>query len=340
MKDEPKSQGEKSQGDIENLIVGHFDGTLIEEQEKKLADVLATSAEAKQMFVSYMRLEGRLHSLGRDGFLRDPIAEPISEPERPAPPSTDTEPLVLNGRPRLRIFAASTSLAVCAVVILMLLSGVLWPSSVSASSVLRKAQQAAEELIDRTYRVTVSGSRASFQTQELTINVRGGGRYVIQPVGGAYVMGNDGTDFWVTRKNGPVFVTSDYRSLDPELQRKIPNKRLLEVAASSDGPLLMGMPDLLSLIQRKYDLELVESAASKEHHIRATVKSGRRNGREAIDLWSDVDSGVPLRAEVRWANGRQTRFELVEYVKLSEQWYHYSEHAPGRKVERIHASIQ
>jgi hypothetical protein len=97
------------------------------------------------------------------------------------------------------------------------------------------------------------------------------------------------------------------------------------------------MADLLSLIERKYDVELVESATVTEHHIRATVNSGRRNDPEVIDLWADVDSGVALRAEIRWSNGRQTRFELVESVKLPDQWYHHSEHAPGREVKRIHA---
>ena len=61
--------------EVENLIVGHFDGTLDEGQEQELATALATSAESKQLFLSYMRMEGRLHSLGRDGFLREPAAE-------------------------------------------------------------------------------------------------------------------------------------------------------------------------------------------------------------------------------------------------------------------------
>lgn len=87
-------------------------------------------------------------------------------------------------------------------------------------------------------------------------------------------------------------------------------------------------------------MELIESATAMEHHIRATVNSSRRNHPEVIDLWSDVESGVVLRAEVKWSNGMQRRFELVELVKLPDQWYHHSEHAPGRKVERIHATSQ
>ena len=73
MTDEPKNSN-----DLEKLIVDHFDGSLTEEQERELAGALATSAETKQLFLSYMRMEGRLHSLGRDGFLREPIAGPAS----------------------------------------------------------------------------------------------------------------------------------------------------------------------------------------------------------------------------------------------------------------------
>jgi len=335
MTDEPRKHV-----DLENLIVGHFEGTLAEEQEANLADALATSAEAKQLFVSYMRMEGRLHSLGRDGFLREPLAEPAIEPKRAATVPTDAAPLALSGRPRLPLFAATTSLAVCAAVVLMLLSGVLWPSSVSASSVLQKAQQAAAELIDRTYRVTISQTREHSESREFTINVRGGGRFVMQPADSEYVMGNDGTDYWLIQRDGPVWVTSDFRSVALEVKKKIPNRGLLGLAASPDEPLLLGVSDLLSMIQRKFDVELIESGTVKEHHIRATVNSSRRNHPEVIDLWSEVASGVVLRAEVKWSNGSQRRFELVESVKLSEQWYHHWAHAPGRKVERIHAASQ
>ena len=64
----------ENRNQFEDLIIGHFDGTLNEEQEKELADALTSSGEAKQTFLSYMRMEGRLHSLGRDGFLREPPA--------------------------------------------------------------------------------------------------------------------------------------------------------------------------------------------------------------------------------------------------------------------------
>jgi outer membrane lipoprotein-sorting protein len=324
--------------EIENLIVGHFDGTLNEKQEKELAAMLASSAEAKQLFLSYMRMEGRLHSLGRDGFLREPIAEPAIEAERSTQQPISVAPVGRSVRQRLSLLAASTSLAVCAAVMLMLLSGVLWPSSVSASSVLQRAQQAAAELIDRTYRVTLSGTGERSPTSELTINVRGGGRFLVRPVDGAFVMGSDGTEYWVTQ-SGPVWMASDSRSLAPKLKRTIPNMWLFGIAASPNEPLLLDMAGLLSLIERKHDVELIDSASPAEHHVRATLRLGRRNtprnAPERIDFWADADSGVALRAEVRWSGGRQMRFELVESVKLSDQWYHHSEHAPGR--ERLDA---
>ena len=327
----------ENRNQIEDLIIGHFDDTLNEEQEKELADALTSSGEAKQTFLSYMRMEGRLHSLGRDGFLREPPAELAIEPERPAPQPVVDAPVVRSDRQRLRLIAASTSLAVCAVAILTLSSGVLWPSSVSASSVLQKAQQAAAELIDRTYRVTLSGAGERSLTRELRVNVRGGGRFVVRPVDGAYVLGSDGTDYWVTQQSGPVWVTNDSRALAQELKRTIPDRWLFGIAASPNEPLLLGMADLLSLIERKHDVELIDSASVSEHHVRATLRSGRQNAPERIDFWADADSGVALRAEVRWSNGRQMRFELVESVKLSDQWYHHSEHTPGREVERLDA---
>ena len=110
---------------------------------------------------------------------------------------------------------------------------------------------------------------------------------------------------------------------------------LFGIAASPNEPLLLDMAGLLSLIERKHDVELIDSASPTEHHVRATLRRGRRNAPDSIDFWADADSGVGLRAEVRWADGRQMRFELVESVKLFDQWYHHSEHAPGREVERL-----
>ena len=157
----------------------------------------------------------------------------------------------------------------------------------------------------------------------------------MRPVDGAYAMGSDGTDYWVTQQSGPVWVTSDSRSLAPKLKRTIPNMWLFGIAASPDEPLLLGMAGLLSLAERRHDVELIDSASDSEHHVRATLRSDRRNAPERIDFWTDANSGVGLRAEARWSDGRQMRFELVESATFSDRWYHYSQHAPGRQVKRL-----
>ena len=323
---------------IEELVIGHFDGTLTEAQEKELADALGTSAEAKQLFLSYMRMEGRLHSLGRDGFLR----EPAVECQEIAGQSADVAPVVerVPQRPRSwrsRIWTASTSLVVCCAV----LTWALWPSSVSAGSVLEKAQQAAAEMVDRTYRLVMSHPNAEGgpAMRELTITVRGGGRFVVQPEHGAYVMGSDGTVYWMARRNGPVCVTGDFRTLAPELQQRIPNRRLLDgVLASPDEPLLLDISGLLQLIERRYEIELVDSGNPAERRVQATRRSGVRGGPSVIHFQADAASGVVLKAELNFADSRQRTWTLIETPTLSDQWYHHSQHAPGRPVERVGAS--
>lgn len=326
--------GDQSQ--IEELAVGHFDGTLTEEQEKELAAELAASASAKQLFLSYMRMEGRLHSLGRDGFLRESILETQDVDARPADSTHGVRNHPAPGwSRRSHVWTASTSLAVCAAV---MLTWTLWPASVSASSVLERARQAAAEMVDRTYRLVMSrpDSEGEPTTRELTITVRGGGRFVIQPEHDAYVMGSDGVDYWMARRNGPVFITGDFRTLAPELQRQIPNRRLLDdVLASPDEPLLLDISGLLLLIERRYDIQLIGSANPAEHHLRAIRRSGIRGGPSIIILRADAESGVVLHVELSFGDSRQRTWELIETPALSDQWYHHSEHAPDRLVERV-----
>jgi outer membrane lipoprotein-sorting protein len=325
------------QNALEDLIVGHFDGSLSEDQEKELAVELAESTSAKQLFLSYMRMEGRLHSLVRDGFFRGPDAAAQDNVHSCAEIAPAAQ---VNDRrfafTRSRRWATSSSLAVC-VVLLLILGWGLWPAAVSASSVLRQAQRAAADMVDRAYRVTISGGNVQWEaaTQELMIHIRGGRRYVFQSIDGSYAMGSDGIDFWLTQQGGPVWVMNDYRTFRPESGRRIPNRGLLELADSRDEVFMMPMSSMLSRIEGSYDAELVESFDPAENHVRATLRSQTGNRAQTIEFWADADSGVVLRAELRWENGRLTRFELVDSPTLSDQWYHYSQHAPDRQVIRL-----
>ena len=335
--------------EIEALIVGHFDGTLNAEQEKQLAAELTTCAESKRRFLSYMRMEGRLHSLGRDGFLREPVSQPAASVTSPLAPLSEVVSAEPGGRQHLaqsqrqhRRWFAVSSLAVCAAVMLMLLVGIPWPSSVNASSVLQRAQAAAAELVDRTYHVVVSGAGEDSPETQLTIDMRGGGRFLMRSVDENFVFGSDGTEYWMSRDGGPVWVTHEARTLAPKVKRVMPNMWLFWMTASPKEPLLLDIHGVLSLIERRHNVELIVSDNPAEHHLRATLKNERRkalvHAPDRIDFWADAKSGVGLRTEVQWSDGRRVRFELMESAPFSEQWYHHSQHANDREVRHLPAN--
>lgn len=331
------------QNAFEDLIVGHFDGNLSVDQERELAKAIAESPESKRLFLSYMRMEGRLHALVRDGFVK---AIDIQNVVATAGSIESTTSQTAGSRPeesqhhsaRSRLWAASSSVAVCAALIALIGWG-LWPSSVNASTVLRRAQQAAADLVDRAYRVTLfdSSRKNARAEQELMINIRGDRLFAIQPTDGSYLMGRDGKDYWLTQRSGPVWVTEDFRTLAPELRRKIPNRGMLALAASPEEPLMMQVSSLLSLIETSYDIELLDSQNASENHIRATARSRRKSRPNTIEFWADTESGVVVRTELRWEGNRLARFELIDSQTLSDLWYRYSERAPDREVKRLEA---
>jgi hypothetical protein len=79
--------------------------------------------------------------------------------------------------------------------------------------------------------------------------------------------------------------------------------RLLRTAASPNEPLPLSISGLLSLIERNYDLESVETDRVKEHDVLARSNLRRPNYAEVVGLWSVVETGVVLRIESKFVNG-------------------------------------
>ena len=314
---------------FEHLVIGHFDGTLTEAEERELAELLVTSDEAKELFASHMRLEGRLHSLGRDGLLREPSSVTNADSEAVQPVAQQS-----------RFRSLRMPLIVSSAVLLALSFRVFWPASVEAAEVLREARQAAAEQVDRTYRLTDvrdSGDSVSV-LRDLKITVRGGRRFVLRPVNGAYVMGSNGAEYWMARPGGPVFVTPEFRELAPELKQRIPNRRLLDdVIDSPDEPLLLDISGLLQLIENRYAIELMESPQSTEYRLQATRRRGIRTGPSMITFHVDSESGVVLKASMSFGRtgSRRRTLELIDTPTLPNGWYHHSQHVPDRQVERL-----
>ena len=181
---------------------------------------------------------------------------------------------------------------------------------------------------------------------EVELTMRGGGRFVVHPQSKRYVMGNDGTDFWLILKEGPVLVTGDFLSLPREQVRQIRNLPVVQLASDPNELLLLELASILELIEKNYNVQLLESEDPGLRHLLARRRDGRRLGPFTIDLWVDVHTGVTRRMElelVPWSGKILTkRVSLVEIESrtFSESWYGYAEHAPGRAVSRVGVNIE
>ncbi len=319
---------------LETLILGHFDNSLTERQESELAQRLATCPETRARFRTQMRMEGRLHSLGRDGFLASAAVQQASAADGPGSHIEHQVTTVAESSSR-RIPPVFTSWVAAASTILLLAAWSLWPSGVNAASVLRQAQQAAQELVDRTYRVTLTNPSNQAWEQELTLDIRGGSKFVLRPVDGSYIMGSDGSEFWMARPDGPVWVTGNYRALAPALRRRIPNRRILGLATSPNKPFMLDVTELLSLIKRNYEIELINPSGTPQHHIRATLRSEIVNAPEKIEFWTDADTGVVIKAKTYWPDQNIRTLELLNSEPLNQNWYQYPLHMPDAEARRL-----
>ena len=323
----------------EELILGHFDNRLTDQQESELAHKLATCPETRARFRTQMRMEGRLHSLGRDGFLAPAAAQQDPVETDSEAHSERQEPTIAASSPPRRTLTVATSWVVAASTILLLTTWSLWPSGVDAASVLQQAKMAALESVDRTYRVTISNPNDEDLKQELTLVIRcekkGKPKFLIRPADDSYIMGSDGSEFWMARSGGSVLVTSNYRTLPLVLRRRIPNRRILGLATSPNEPLLLDINELLLLIERKYEIELVDEQGSSEYHIRATVRSKKLNVPKTIEFWADADTGVVVKALTHWDDQNSRMLELLNTDSLSNTWYQYPRHAPNAEVLRL-----
>jgi hypothetical protein len=67
--------------ELDDLIVRHLDGGLDPAGQRRLADLLASSAEARRTLAAYLRLEGATLRLAAAGLLGAGVAAPTSTPE-------------------------------------------------------------------------------------------------------------------------------------------------------------------------------------------------------------------------------------------------------------------
>lgn len=80
--------------ELDDLIVRHLDGGLDPAGQRRLADLLASSAEARRTLAAYLRLEGATLRLAAAGLLGAGVAVPteVAHPSVPETMSTDSVP--------------------------------------------------------------------------------------------------------------------------------------------------------------------------------------------------------------------------------------------------------
>ena len=269
----PVNSNQPSDDATESLIRKHFEDHMTAAEEQKLAAALSTSDSSRELFLSYMRLEGRLHSLGRDGLLLEP--------------ATDNSLKEIDGKSQKSSFSSSrrTSppwrvlLSLAAMLVLMfVVSWSLSPEPLSAHSILERAKLAAAEWVDRTYLLKINDLMLDGpnRVREFEIDMRGDGVYLVRPLNkgtrtGMRLLGNSGTEQWFSRKNSStIFTTGDYQSLSPELKKKVPNLGVANFLTSRRKAMLLDIASLLNYVNKTYEVEFVESEQPNTRHLRAT----------------------------------------------------------------------
>jgi len=86
---------------LDDLIVQHLDGGLDPAGQRRLADLLATSVDARRTLATYLRLEGAMLRLAHAGLLGDTAAEPGVAAPAKEPTSA--------ARPRQRVAASAAA---------------------------------------------------------------------------------------------------------------------------------------------------------------------------------------------------------------------------------------
>ena len=101
----------ESDARLDDLITRHLGAELDAQEEQELASRLADSAAARDLFASYMRVEGATMHLGMAGLLSNDLAD-----ESPTPAAIRTESTPAESDPSSRRLLIRTALALSACV--------------------------------------------------------------------------------------------------------------------------------------------------------------------------------------------------------------------------------
>ncbi|HWA99576.1 MAG TPA: hypothetical protein VG713_13830 [Pirellulales bacterium] len=317
---------------FQDLIDGYLDDSLSREQWLRLNAWLKVSPSHAERFARAMLLHDRLYT------------ELRAEPVEAAPIKT------LTLRQRFPIMPWSVTIGSIAALLLVALF--FWQeqtvsSASAASAALDRMIEAAQESVDRVYRIHVidygpagpapqvqaggGGRKPGIDGAELS--VRGSDRFVLRRFfgnGTEFLTGSDGKIGWAVAPKGAVHLSRDTR----RFRRAVPGEH-------EEVPFLDLRADFDEL-RRGYDLQLaaVEAgdAQARQWQRLIAVRRGRHRGPERVEVWFD-DRGVAHRIELvglppEEQSPRSVVLELIEQRDLGPDFFsHESHHDADRPID-------
>jgi hypothetical protein len=301
----------------DELLHGHFDGTLDEFERAELGRLLATDATLADRFVDVAILE---HALAE----REEWHE-ATRAVTAAPPPPVSSPR----RHRLALNARRSAVAAIVVVLLALSVNFFSSSQTAAAALARIAEQA--HASDRQYVLHALERERSWAIDGAMLAVRDRSAYVLRTLpekGDGRIVGSDGSVAWSIPLTGPVRVSSDpgrFRGWLPGSQHGV--------------PFLADALDVESLAAT-YELRFAESSTSGRASVRATRKPDARRGPRAFTIDYDPVTFDILRMQLDGlprARGGPESVELVleSHTALAADYFsHEHHHARDRRVVR------
>ena len=292
-----------------------------EEDRQRITDLFALHALLERVHADPNQTEQRirrvLSNLDADPSLTEPATIPL--------------PMRSRARRRWLVTGLSMAAAIGGIAMLFLFSGI----TPTAQAALARAIEAANQLVDRSYRVVIQPARGPRGPISCELFVRGGTELALSYP--ALLMGNiwlgyDGQQAWIAPPRGPILVSTDPKLLSARLPDDELDMELLSVST------------ILARLRDHYSLELLPGERLEQddpapwQRLRGTRRPDHVLGPTTIDLWADPSTGVVRRLVLLWpqtvrGQARRITFDLTGEAPMPADWYgHNAHHGPGRVV--------
>lgn len=236
---------------------------------------------------------------------------------------------------RLARWASFGAAAACVLVIVTVL-WIQFEKRSLANEVLLAVCEVSSKTTDRVYSITrVLPGHGDCQLPQGKLYLRGREGFVI--TWEKVVLGRCGDQFWLVGPDQQVTVADSFQWINSHSTGDEFGLRIMqELSLESRHVPLMQLASVAELMQHDYEVELNRGQGANRA---IDLLVGRRRNDESdlpetIRLWSDRDSRIIQRAELRWRPDNAIIMELVPSEPLPTTWYEYQTHCDGAPAVR------